>query len=163
MRDSEQLYRLIDASIRLEHNMAALYEKMAEVFPQDKQFCWTLVMEEKNHAALLRSGRQSFMPHQVFPLDLIPSSLSQLKQSNQMISEFIKQLKNHQSSRKEAFNKAYSFEESAGEFHFQTFMDKPVENDMERMFKELNQGDKDHALRIKRYMEEQDIPFLAHK
>jgi hypothetical protein len=157
--NQQELNRLIDEAIKLEQNMAGLYNRFAYWFPEDKEFWWTLVMEEKNHAALLRSGKESFLPNGLFPTGMLPDSRGELETANQKISEFIQQYKGSQPSKSEAFNIAYAMERSAGEYHFQFFMDKPVESNMERVFKQLNQGDKDHAFRIYQYMVNQGIAF----
>ncbi|MEA3487197.1 MAG: hypothetical protein U9R20_06020 [Thermodesulfobacteriota bacterium] len=65
---------LIEESINLELNIADLYFLFHELFPEDADFWWRLVLEEKNHAALIRSGKKYFEPVNKFPRNLLHHS-----------------------------------------------------------------------------------------
>jgi hypothetical protein len=56
-----------------------------------------------------------------------------------------------------AFNIALRLEQSAGEIHFQDYMTSEADSEMDRIFKRLNQDDKDHAKRIQSYMTQHNI------
>ena len=156
MENREELYRTVDESIRLELNMADLYQQFALWFPEDNPFWMTLAMEEKNHAAMLRSGKEGFLDQGIFPEDLL-APLPNLQKVNQKISEFIQQGKLRKPSREQVFSTAYRLELSAGEYHVQLFANKAFHTDMEMVFKQLIGDDKDHAERILKYMEQQGI------
>jgi len=68
-----------------------------------------------------------------------------------------KKIKNSSPSREEAFNLALRIENSVYELHYQGFMEKKTDSQLEEIFIQLNNGDKDHAERILNYMEEHDI------
>ena len=67
------------------------------------------------------------------------------------------QFKDIPPSRNLAFNTALEIEDSAGELHFQDFMDKETNSEIDELFQFMNRQDKDHAKRIRSYMEDNDI------
>ena len=116
-------------------------------------------MEEKNHAALIRSGKEYFEPLNKFPHDLLANSLQKVKDTSSSLKSMIKKLESDPPLRQEAFNIAFEIENSASELHFQKFMNKEVNLKIDDIFKRLNKDDKDHALRISSYMEKHGIPW----
>lgn len=148
---------IIEESINLELNVSVLYSLFYKLFPDDAEFWWKLVLEEKNHAALIRSGKEYFEPINKFPHGLIPHNLQNLKDTNSKLLSIIKNFKNTPPSREEAFNIALKIENSAGELHFQNFMDEEANSTTDKIFKELNKDDKEHAMRIRSYMEQHGI------
>ena len=159
----ENITTLIEESINLELNVAELYLLFNNLFPEDEDFWWELSMEEKNHAALLRSGKESFLPVDKFPLDLIENRLQVLVDANSEISSLIKKYEVNPPSRAEAFRAAFNIENSAGEIHFERFMNKKAELKIDHIFQQLNKDDKDHANRINSYMKRKSIPLKAEK
>ena len=154
---------LIDESIKLELNVSDLYLLFFKLFPEDSDFWWKLVLEEKNHAALIRSGKEYFEPLKKFPRDLLANSLQKVKDTNRNLKSMIKKLESAAPLRQEAFNIALKLETSAGELHFQNFMNKEESLKIDDIFKQLNKDDKDHAMRISSYMEKHDIPLQIEK
>jgi len=154
---------LIDESIQLELNVADLYLLFLKLFPEDSDFWWKLVLEEKNHAALIRSGKEYFEPLNKFPYDLLADSLQKVKDTNSRLKSMINKLESVSPLRQEAFNIAFEIENSAGELHFQNFMNKETNLKIDDIFKRLNKDDKDHALRISSYMEKHGIPWKTNK
>jgi hypothetical protein len=75
----------------------------------------------------------------------------------------LKQFKNIPPSRELAFNTALEIEASAGELHFQHFMDKETNSKIDELFQFLNRGDKDHAKRIRSYMKNNNISVESEK
>lgn len=149
---------IIDESISLELNVGNLYLLFHDLFPQDAPFWWRLAEEEKNHAALIRSGKEYFAPLDQFPQGMLHDNLSDLKEANRRILSLIKESKVHPPSRTEAFNAALTIEQSAGECHFQKFMNGKTGSPIDRIFRELNDGDAEHAKRLMAYMEKNGIP-----
>ena len=148
----KDLTALIKESINLELNAANLYLLFHTLFPEDAVFWWELTLEEKNHAALLRSGKELFLPRDKFPHDLVEDRLQDLIDTNSELNSLIEEYEVNPPSREEAFNIALSVENSAGELHFQRFMDKKPSSRMAEIFQELNKDDKNHAERISSYM-----------
>jgi hypothetical protein len=149
---------IIEESIRLELNAAALYMLFFEQFPQDSEFWWKLVIEENNHAALLKSIRDYFQEAAGFPENLFAESAEDLRKANSAVEEMISNYKESRPTREEALNSALSLEETAGEVHFQEFAAGNADDSISRVFRQLNGEDKDHSLRIREYMEENGIP-----
>ena len=50
--------QLIQEAIQLELNIAKLYLLFHQLLPEDSTFWWKLVIEEENHAALLKTIEQ---------------------------------------------------------------------------------------------------------
>ena len=136
----------IDEAIELELNMSKLYGVFSEYIDEDRAFWYRLEVEEKNHAALLKTALD-FIRFDKFPSGLVPDNLEILKESNQKIREAIGTF-TADPDRKLAFKLAYALENSAGEVHFQEFMEKKVSDTVSEIFQKLNQADKDHAERI---------------
>ncbi|MBT8762374.1 hypothetical protein KFV02_00305 [Desulfohalobiaceae bacterium Ax17] len=153
----EEFSLLIDESIQLEHNIAKLYTIFHATFPEDADFWWQLVLEEKNHAALIRAGKESFAPIGKFPVELLSSSLQKLRDANKKAVALARKCLDTPPSREEAFNIALEFEQSAGEIHFQRFMEKKTDVQLIKIFQKLNKDDKNHATRLRSYMEKHGI------
>lgn len=156
---SEDYASLIDEFIGIELNVADLYSLFFRLFPQDADFWWRLLLEEKNHASLIKSIRNTSELVGELPNSLFTSSLTNLKDINSKVTSIIRKYEVEAPSRDEAFNIALEFEQSAGELHYQEFM---VENDtqeLSKILKNLNADDKDHAKRIASYMNKHGIRF----
>ncbi|HCD36107.1 rubrerythrin family protein [Chlorobium phaeovibrioides] len=149
------LDQLLDASIQLELNLAKLYTLFNDLFEEDEEFWWQLSMEERGHAALLQQEKKD--PSVVFPENLLAKDLLALNESNGRITALVTQFRQNPPTRREAFDIALELELSAGESHYQEFLDSPSESATANIFKQLNQEDRDHAERIRSYMTESGI------
>jgi ferritin len=149
---------LIDESINLELNVSYIYFIFSELFPDDAKFWRDLVLEEKNHAAIFRSAKDVLTQLKIFPHNLLYHNLQDLKDTNSTLHSLIKSFKNTPPSREEAFNIALKIEISASELHFQDFMDEETNSELVQFFQKLNKNDKDHAVRIRSYMDNHGIP-----
>ncbi len=156
---STTLAAIIDESIQLELNVAALYTVFHDKLPKHQAFWWKLVLEEQNHAALIKSGKLYFEPLSQFPENLLAPKLEQLKETNNQIAAWTESYRLTHPSAEIAFNLALYLEQSAGEIHFQEFMEREPCNNLERTFRQLNNFDQDHAKRLRQYMEEHGIPI----
>ena len=117
------------------------------------------LMEEKNHAALVRSGKEFLKSGMDFPDELFHNNLENLEYMSSKLSSMIKDFKKKPPSREEAFNYALKIENSACEVHFQKFMDEESDIKIGEIFRKLNEEDKDHENRIRAYMIDNDIKF----
>ena len=151
------IFQIVDEATTLELNVAHLYLYFYHQFPDDAAFWWQLAVEEKNHAALLRSGREHLIKKGLFPLEILPKALTPLVEVNKRLTTLLAETKESAPSREHAFRLAIQLEESAGEIHFETFMHMMPKTTAEQMFQHLNQDDKDHARRLHHYVQEQGI------
>ena len=150
---SENLRQLIDEAIQLELNVADIYLSFHHRFPEDAGFWWKIAIEEKNHAALLRNGKQFFLDAGMFPEELVGDSLKSLISANNDMKSILMQEKEAPPSRAAALNLALKLEELAGEIHFQHAMQQTKHpSEAILLFQSLNEEDKDHADRIRNYM-----------
>ncbi len=149
---SDHLNELIEESIRLELNVADLYLFFQAAFPEDADFWWALALEEKNHAALVRSLKEHFLPVGKVPEDLLASSLETVKETNRMIRGLLEKYRNTPPGLEEAFQVACRLEEGAAEIHFQEFMDREGSSELDKIFQRLNADDKDHGKKLRSYM-----------
>ena len=150
------MIKLAEEAMRLEYNVSKLYMVFRDTHPEDADFWWQLIIEEGNHAALIKSGRDYFMPVGAFPDGMFPA-MEDMEEANKELESLLEKYASDPPSRKIAFNVALKTEMSAGEIHFQNTMTKSADSKMLAMFQKLNQDDKDHAKRIRAYMEENKI------
>ena len=153
----DELAPLAEEAIRVEQHISNLYLIFFEAFPEDAEFWWQLVIEEKNHAALIRSGLEYFLPAGRFPAEMLPPMVAGLRKTNQRLAGIIEGFHKKPPSREEAFNTALRVEQSAGEIHFQRAMTKEADSDIMELFQQLNKDDMDHADRIQSYMQQKGI------
>ncbi len=151
------IFAIIEESMNLELNISDLYTVFHNSLLEDSEFWWRMILEEKNHAALFRSGLDSLEQINKFPHDILTTNLQILQKTNKQIIEHIEKYKLMPPDRDEAFNLALAYENSAAELHFQKFMDESSDNFIDKIFKELNKADKDHAHRLYKYMEDNNI------
>jgi len=154
---------LAEESINLELNVSEIYSLFHSCFADDANLWWKLVLEEKDHAALIRGGIEEFEPIGEFPHEILSNSLQDLKETNKKLRSLLKQFKNIPPSRELAFNTALEIEASAGELHFQNFMNKETNSKIDELFQFLNREDKDHAKRIRSYMKDNDISVESER
>ena len=148
--------KYLDEAVQNELNVSCLYKIFYEYYPEDYIFWWQLSIEEENHASLLRSGKEF---HKVvnIPFDISESDMKVLSELNKGFPSIVEEFKKNP-SRKYAFDIALHLENSVNEIHYQNFMINNEKDDqISRIFKKLNDDDIDHAIRIKKYMEEINI------
>ena len=154
---------LAEESINLELNVSKIYYLFYNYFADDANLWWQLALEENDHADLIRHGIEKFEPIGEFPHEILSDSLQDLKSTNKKLRSLLKQFKDIPPSRELAFNTALEIEASAGELHFQHFMDKETNSKIDELFQFLNRGDKDHAKRIRSYMKNNNISVESEK
>lgn len=151
------IFQIVGEATTLELNVAELYLYFHHKFPDDSAFWWQLALEEKNHAALLRSGWEHLIKAGKFPSEIVPDSPNPLVAVNKRLEIILAAVKERTPSREEAFRLAIQLEESAGEIHFETFTKMPPKTTDGEMFQILNQDDKDHARRLREYAKAKGI------
>lgn len=158
---NESIKQFLDESIQLELNLADLYQLFYVKFPEDSEFWWKISLEEVNHAALIRSINDLFLSDKILPKEFIQTQTSEIHRVNHFIRERITQYKTDAPSRFEAFYYAYELENSAGEAHYEMFMNENPVSNVEKIFQKLNGEDKNHALRIANYMKLNNITKMS--
>lgn len=148
----EEFNRLIDKAIELELNVAELYIQFHRLFPSDASFWWQLAIEEKNHAALLRTLKEMNQVHLEIPTEFYPESAEALDNSSRKISIAREEFEKNP-DRSLALRTAYEIENSAGEFHYDSLAKSESSSQLARIFRKLNGSDLDHARRIRKYMD----------
>ncbi len=151
MEMREEFNHLIEKAIELELNVAKLYYQFYSLFPSDADFWWQLTIEEKNHAALLKTVQQMHDSHVEIPRDFYPASMQALEESNQKILNVILGFEKHP-DRHRALRTAYELENSAGEIHYESFANSLSSSRVANIFQKLNGDDINHAQRIREYM-----------
>ncbi|MBU1170828.1 MAG: rubrerythrin family protein [Proteobacteria bacterium] len=148
---------VINEAIVHELIIADLYMIFYRIFPEDSDFWWALLMEEKNHAALIEGLRLSLTDIEDFPMNVIYEHHGMLVRMNKKIRELIQIYTSHPPSRDEAFRVALETELSPAENHFQSIMSNTYPDEMVKIVQQINRNDKNHALRIQIYMNEKGI------
>jgi hypothetical protein len=155
MNDAIRLY--LKEAIEMELNVGDVYLLFSAKFPKDYDFWWKISMEELNHAALIESINDVFLPDSSFPMDSIDIQAEDLRKVNLSIREKIEEYKLISPSRLEAFNYGFELENSAAEFHFEHFMTTVQNSPIVEIFQKLNGDDVNHAARIYKYMKDNNI------
>jgi hypothetical protein len=151
--------RLAEAAIRLELEVANLYAVFHELFHEDEEIWWTLALEEKHHAAILRSGIKYFAPLGKFPDELMNTPLDEITEIISKVAGLSREFEKNPPTRAHAFRVALEIEMNGAELHYQQFMEKRGCSKMEKIFQELNDCDKDHIDRLISYMNDNEIPL----
>lgn len=98
--------------------------------------------------------------HVQIPREILPAGLEELEASNKRIVLAIEKF-DPLEDRNKAFHFAHNIENSAGELHYDTFMNSGVASHVQSVFKKLNGEDTHHAERIRKYMIDHHIPQPA--
>ncbi len=154
----QELSRILDETIQLELNVADLYLSFSHAFPEDKDFWSQLAVEEKNHAALLRSGKLESSDEGHFPAKILTTNLDALIKVNEEVKALaIEHKQKPPSSRASVFEIAIKVEESTGEIDFSCFIEQEADSLALQLFSRVNREDRDHARRLRNYMREKGI------
>jgi ferritin len=154
----EKLSRILDQTVQLELNVAALYLSFSEAFPEDRDFWSQLAKEEENHAALLRGGKLESSNEGRFPAEILTTNLDALIKANKEMEELVKEHKQKPpSSRASACEIALKAEESTGEIHFSCFMRQETNAPLMERLGKVDREDREHMSRIRKYMREKGI------
>ena len=147
------LEQFIEEAIQLELNAAEIYALFSETIPEDADFWAGLSWEERNHASLLKTGKDALIPLEQFPLEILPGFIQTLTDTNLWLKALKDEYAEKPPDRRTAFDTAIKIEKSAGEQHFQRVMETPSESNVVKIFQELCQDDIHHLRRIKEYMQ----------
>jgi hypothetical protein len=153
----DEIRAFLEESILLELNMSDLYRILSIKLPSDSEFWWTLSQEEVNHASMIRTINDIFLPENILPQDSIFDQIESIRKSNKLIIQTIEKFRVNTPSREEAFSFVYKLETSAGEIHYQRMMSAKAETVVEKVFQKLNGEDRNHAGRIANYMKNNNI------
>ncbi|WP_028323393.1 hypothetical protein [Desulfatirhabdium butyrativorans] len=137
--------------VELENGVAALYDRFAEQYPEDRSFWIELRNEEMEHADVLNEFEKSH-----FGFENQASIASDISQevAEMMVSKvrnLMADMHKQSPSRKEALWLALQLEQSAGEFHYRAI--SGVLNGAAGRPPALWKDDFDHAARIRSYIE----------
>lgn len=158
----EEKQQLIEQAIQLETNVATLYTLFSNAHPQHTELWAQLSQEEKGHAALISNTVARSDLKELLNDKPIKESLTKLERCNHHIQALIEQFKETPPSPVDAFSIALELEQSAGEIHYQKFMDARDDSILDRVFQRLDQEDEAHSARLRAYMKEHDIPIADY-
>ena len=122
------LEQFIDEAIQLELNAAEIYYIFAAAIPEDANFWATLAWEEKNHASVLKTGKEILLPMDKFPLEILPNVIQTIVDTNRWLNSLKEEFAENKPDRETAFAIAIKIEGSAGEQHFQRVMENPSDS-----------------------------------
>lgn len=148
----EELVASLEQFIEVELRVADLYLLFSSIFPADRDFWWQLCVEENNHAALLRAGKDHFLDEGFIPEELLRVNTDEFKHTLGEVEGLIERFRRTAPAAEEALRTALMLEEQAGEAHYQQVMASGNISASTKLFQTLNQMDKDHAARIRKLM-----------
>lgn len=141
-------------AIKLEKTIGKLYSFFEKLFPEDSQFWNKLSKEEEKHAQILKEEHDIFLIQKLVPEGLTePNWTKNLEQIGE-IENFIENSEKESPSKNDAYEFALKIEKEAGELHFQRTAVTNKEGEDTNIFKMLVQEDKNHALRIEKFIQE---------
>ena len=146
--------QLIDQSILLERNVGNLYLLFYKRLAQDKAFWLQMMVDEREHEALLKAAQAAVGSSDNFPADLLSDKLETISQTNQRILGLHDQYQKDPPSRQEAFRVALDLEKMAGEIHFNEAMHKDLAGGLVKTLQKLVHDDNAHYEKIANYMKE---------
>jgi len=146
------LEQFINEAIQLELNAAEIYSLFSEAIPEDADFWAGLSWEERNHASLLKTGKDILLPVEQFPREILPNFIQSLIDANRWLQSLKNEYAGELPDRHAAFAVAVKIETSAGEAHFQKVMENTSGSRVLKIFQDLCQDDIHHLRRIKEYM-----------
>ena len=155
----EEKQELIEQAIQLETNIATLYTIFSNAHKQHAELWSQLSQEETGHAELIRNTVARSDLNELLNNDTLSESLVRLEHCNHHIQASIKQFAEAPPSPNDAFTIALELEQSAGEIHYQQFMDIGDGSVLDRVFQKLDQEDKAHSAQLRAYMLKHDIPI----
>jgi CheY-like chemotaxis protein/rubrerythrin len=144
----------LEQAIELELNAAEIYAIFSKAVPEDADFWSGLSWEERNHATLLKTARDMFVPADQFPAEMLPAFIQALIESNNWLKIMREKYLKAPPDRQTAFTLALKIEDTAGEKHFQKVMESPSDSKIVKIFQKLCEDDINHYDRIKKYMSE---------
>jgi len=109
------LEKFIDEAIALELNAAEIYTIFSVTIPVDSGFWSGLSWEERNHAALLKTAKDVFMPSNKFPEEILPDFVQSLSETNNWLKTLLDKFAEEPPDRQSAFDIALKIENSAVE------------------------------------------------
>ena len=146
------LEQFIDEAIQLELNAAEIYYIFATAIPEDANFWTTLAWEEKNHASVLKTGKEILIPMDKFPPEILPNVIQTIVDTNLWLNSLKEKFAENKPDRETAFATAIKIESSAGEQHFQRVMENPSDSTIVKILQELCEDDLNHLSRVREYM-----------
>jgi CheY-like chemotaxis protein len=151
------LEQFIDEAIKLELNAAEIYAIFAAGMKEDADFWAGLSWEERNHAAILKTGKEMLLPAGQFPEELLFDFIQPLVETNTWLQALKDEFSEKLPDRLAAFAIAIKIEKSAGEMHFQRVMEQPSDSRFLEILQDLCEDDIDHLNRIVAYMRQSGL------
>ncbi|MBN1675760.1 MAG: rubrerythrin family protein [Kiritimatiellae bacterium] len=151
------LAALCEASVALERSAGQLYALYADLYPEDADFWRGLQIEEENHASIVKTMFETYVPLGLFPRELLDPDLDSLRAANGKVLAALARFREHPPAKRDAYVFAVELEESSGEMYYQEAMVKNVGSEILQIVRQVNNNDKDHAIRIRAFMEEQGL------
>lgn len=148
MNNRDELSELLERSIDLELSVSSLYGVYSRLFDDDRDFWWNLSLEEKNHAALLKSAR-IYLSINRLPDEALLNDIEAIRSSIELVDGTINKYKSAPPSMDDAYVFAKRLEDMASELHLQKIVSVNSDDRILKIFHELGKGDANHALRIK--------------
>ncbi|KMQ50463.1 hypothetical protein CHISP_2581 [Chitinispirillum alkaliphilum] len=154
---SKKVLQTLRKMVLLERKIGLLYSYFQDIFTEDKAFWQQLTKEETEHATLIETHIEYINDFRDKFKILLESSEDNVEEIINKITVIINDLGKHVKTREDALLLALQMEQSAGELHFQNTADfQDYESEIPipiQIFQSLAQSDKDHAIKISKYLE----------
>jgi hypothetical protein len=155
-----QAAQIIFQLVEIESNVGKLYRAFASAYPVDSLFWNQLAVEEDRHATLLRTQKEYIVDSPALHEHIFATPVESLYRINSKIEEILLLCEKQVPIRIDCFTIALQIEQSAGEVHLQNVHESPDDNIAVQVLQALSSADRDHAERIKSYLESRLGPDL---
>ncbi|MCF6149445.1 MAG: hypothetical protein E3K37_12400 [Candidatus Kuenenia sp.] len=145
--------------IKLELAISDLYMFFSQKCPADRFFWENMAQEEKTHALLLQSNKESILTKKEFANELFVFNKNILREINDSIKNMMLDFGENTLSREEALKTALRTEKTAGELYYQSAMNIRSDDECIKIFQELNKEFANHTQKIQNYMKEKGIKY----
>ena len=152
----KELSDLLERSIDMEMTVSDLYGLYSQLFDEDRDFWWVLCLEEKNHAALLKSAR-IYLNIDRLPQEALINDFNVLDKSVSAVSAKLEEYRNNPPTMNDAYAFARFVEDSAAEIHMQKVVSSQSDDRILKIFHELGRGDANHSERINGLIQKRGI------
>jgi len=137
--------------------LSEFYHLFERLFSEDSDFWRKILLEEVRHGSLLRAEIDRFCKEKLLPESSEEMGSETLNKQGAAMTRLLARLKESPPTREQAFAIALALENTTSEHTYQELATQAPSTRIQRLFQSLNQANRDHIDRIKRYATEQQI------
>ncbi len=139
---------LLEAAVKIEERVSLLYFLYHTIFKDDSDFWYGLMVEEKDHAAVLKFA-QLLLSDEEFPGEVLYNNIQELENIVETIDKKIELFESNTPGKAEAYGFAVEIESSGFEKYYNDLMKSETDDRVIDIMQKINNSETDHAERIR--------------